>query len=174
MRTFVAILMFMSCVASGSGWFSAASLHAETFIVKDPTYVEGGLVMRKSAHSVNETLDRLETLLKAKDMTVFIRIDHAKAASKVGRALRPTELLIFGNPKTGTPLMQCRQTAAIDLPQKALAWEDEAGQVWLTYNDPRYLAHRHGMEGCGETIRIIVEALSNFVKAAATPSPGGN
>ncbi len=99
-------------------------------------------------------------------MTVFIRIDHAEGASKVGRKLRPTELIIFGNPKVGTPLMQCHQSVAIDLPQKALIWEDEKEQVWLSYNDPRYLAKRHNIKKCDEVLNKIANALSSFAKAA--------
>ena len=99
-------------------------------------------------------------------MTVFIRINHGEGAEKVGKRLRPTELIIFGNPKVGTPLMQCGQSVAIDLPRKALIWEDEAGQVWLSYNDPKYLARRHGIKGCDEVIKKIEDALGNFVKTA--------
>ena len=102
-------------------------------------------------------------------MTVFIRINHAEGAQKVGKDLRPTEVIIFGNPKVGTPLMQCSQSTAIDLPQKALIWEDEKGQVWLSYNDPNYLANRHGISGCSDVIEKIQTALSNFAAAATLP-----
>jgi uncharacterized protein (DUF302 family) len=102
-------------------------------------------------------------------MTVFIRINHAEGAQKVGKKLRPTELVVFGNPKVGTPLMQCSQSVAIDLPQKALIWEDEAGLVWLSYNDPRYLAKRHGITECVNVIKKIEKALSNFAHAATRP-----
>ena len=81
-------------------------------------------------------------------MNVFLRINRTEGARKVDQELRLTEPVIFGNPKVGTPLMQCGQTAAIDLPQKALIWQDENGQVWLTYNDPQYAARRHGIDGC--------------------------
>ena len=91
---------------------------------------EPGLNNLKSPHDVKNTADRLEAVLKEKGMTVFLRINHSKGARKVGEKLRPTELVIFGNPKVGTPLMQCSQTVAIDLPQKALIWQDEGGQVW--------------------------------------------
>src|SRR5271170_3320447 len=104
---------------------------------------EDGLVSVASKYSVKDTLDRLEANLKAKDITVFARIDHAAGAASVAMPLRPTELLIFGNPKAGTPLMQSSQTIGIDLPLKILAWQDAAGQVWLTYNDPGWLARRH-------------------------------
>ena len=130
---------------------------------------DNGLVNVKSAHDVKTTADRLEAVLKEKGMTVFIRINHAEGAKKVGLELRPTELVIFGNPKVGTPLMQCAQSVAIDLPQKALIWEDEAGQVWLAYNDPQYLADRHGITECGEVLQKVANALSNFAKAATKP-----
>ena len=134
-----------------------------------PLYAENGLVSVKSSHDVKTTADRLEKKLKQKGMTVFVRIDHATAAQKVGEELRPTELIIFGNPKVGTPLMQCSQKVAIELPQKALIWEDQNGQVWLSYNDPNYLATRHGIMGCNDILSKIQAALSNFASAAAMP-----
>ena len=131
---------------------------------------ESGLVSVKSAHDVASTADRLENVLNEKGMTVFIRINHAEGARKVDKELRPTEVLIFGNPNVGTPLMQCTQSIAIDLPQKALIGQDEAGEVWLTYNDPYYLAERHGLTECGaETLKKVATALSNFAKAATQP-----
>jgi uncharacterized protein (DUF302 family) len=137
------------------GFFSVASV-----------YAGNGLISIKSSHSVKKTVDRLESVLKEKGMTVFTRLDHTNGAKKVGLELRPTELLIFGNPKVGTPLMQCSQSAAIDLPQKALVSEDQDGQVWLTYNDPDYLAKRHKITGCDEVIKKIEKALRNFSHAA--------
>ena len=130
---------------------------------------DNGLINIKSSHDLKGTAYRLEKALGAKGMTVFIRINHAEGAQKVGKKLRPTELIIFGNPKVGTPLMQCGQSVAIDLPQKALIWEDEEGQVWLSYNDPKYLAKRHGIKRCVEVIKKIDNALSNFAKAATMP-----
>ncbi len=102
-------------------------------------------------------------------MKFIKRINHAQGAQKIGKELRPTELVIFGNPKVGTPLMQCRQSVAIDLPQKALIWQDAQGQVWLSYNDPNYLVERHEITGCGEVINKVGQTLSNFAKAATTP-----
>jgi uncharacterized protein (DUF302 family) len=130
---------------------------------------EPGLISVKSSHDVKNTADRLETVLNEKGMTVFLRVDHAEGARKVGQELRPTELVIFGNPKVGTPLMQCSQTVAIDLPQKALIWQDESGQVWLTYNDPQYLATRHGINGCKAVLGKVQNALKNFAQAATQP-----
>ena len=125
-----------------------------------------GMITLKSSHSVSATADKLESLLKEKGMTVFNRISHSDGAAGVGLALRPTELVIFGNPKVGTPLMQCAQSVAIDLPQKALIWEDEAGQVWLGYNDPMYLKSRHDIGGCEAVLEKIKGALGSFAEAA--------
>lgn len=130
---------------------------------------EDGLVHVKSAHDVKTTADRLEKVLDAKGMTLFNRIDHAAGAKKVGRQLRPTELVIFGNPKVGSPLMACRQTVGIDLPQKALIWQDETGQTWLSYNRPTYLQSRHQVDGCGDVFAKVSKALGNFAKAATRP-----
>jgi uncharacterized protein (DUF302 family) len=130
---------------------------------------ESGLIHLKSSHDVKNTADRLEMVLKEKGMTVFLRINHSEGARKVGKKLRPTELVIFGNPKVGAPLMQCNQTVAIDLPQKALIWQDEKGQVWLTYNDPQHLAKRHEIAGCKAVLDKVRNALKNFAKAATQP-----
>ena len=130
-------------------------------------YATEGMISIKSAHTVAVTADRLEKILGSKGMTVFKRIDHAAGAQKVGKTLRPTELVIFGNPKVGTPLMLCRQSVAIDLPQKALIWQDEAGQVWFSYNDPQYLALRHNIQGCDKVLKKVAGALGNFAKKAS-------
>jgi uncharacterized protein (DUF302 family) len=127
-----------------------------------------GLVAVKSPHSVAVTMDRLEVLVKQRDLTVFARIDHAAGASKIGKTLRPTMLLIFGSPQGGTPFMQCAQTAGIDLPLKVLVWEDASGQVWLGYNDPSYLANRHGVAQC-EVIGNLHKALAGLTDAAVAP-----
>ncbi len=130
---------------------------------------EEGLVSVKSAHTVKTTADRLENALKAKGMTIFARIDHAAGAQGIGQTLRPTELLIFGNPKIGSALMQCNQMVGIDLPMKALLWQDSAGDVWLTYNDSAYLAQRYGLADCADVLKNVAAALSNFAKAATGP-----
>ena len=98
-----------------------------------------GLITHPSPYTVPETLDRLEAILRAKNITVFARIDHSGEATKVGLAMPPTQLIIFGNPKSGTPIMLAAPLSAIDLPLKALAWQDADGKVWLTINDPRSL-----------------------------------
>ena len=126
-----------------------------------------GMISVKSAHSVSATADRLENILGAKGMTVFARIDHAAGAKKAGKTLLPTELIVFGNPKVGTPLMLCSRSIAIDLPQKALIWEDAAGDTWISYNDPEFLRLRHGTEGCDEVFKKVSMALGNFSKKAA-------
>ena len=142
-----------------------------SFVVlfSSPAIAHEGLVSVKSVHSVSITADRLENVLKNKGMTVFARIDHAAGAAKAGKTLRPTELVIFGNPKVGTPLMQCSQSIAIDLPQKALIWEDVNGQVWLSYNDPRYLAKRHNTRGCDKVLEKVAGALGKFANKATSP-----
>jgi uncharacterized protein (DUF302 family) len=104
----------------------------------------------RSSHGPKDTMNRLEAEVKAKGMTVFARIDHAAGAAEVGLPLRPTELLIFGNAKGGTPLMQAEQAIGIDLPLKALVWQDAAGTTWLSYNDPTWIAKRHGLSASTE------------------------
>ena len=116
--------------------FSAAALGAD------------GLVALKSPFSARETMNRHEENAKQRGLTVFARIDHAAGAARIGKTLRPTEVLIFGNPQGGTPFIECAQSVGIDLPLKALVWEDAQGTVWLGYNDPAFLAHRHGAAEC--------------------------
>jgi uncharacterized protein (DUF302 family) len=121
---------------------------------------EDGLITIASNHAVKATIDRLAADLAAKGITIFARIDHAAGAAEVGLPLRPTELLIFGNPKAGTPLMQSRQTIGIDLPLKCLSWQDEAGLVWLSYNDLSWLAQRHGLDA---EVAAAVDALAHML-----------
>jgi uncharacterized protein (DUF302 family) len=104
-----------------------------------------GLIHISSAHSVSETVERLESILGAKNLTIFARVDHSGEAAKVGLNMRPTQLIIFGSPRGGTPVMAAAPTVAIDLPLKALVWEDAEGKVWLSYNDPEYLKRRHNI-----------------------------
>jgi uncharacterized protein (DUF302 family) len=114
-------------------------------------------------------MNRLEAEVKAKGMTVFARIDHAAGAVEAGLSLRPMEVLIFGNAKAGTPLMQSFQTIGIDLPLKALVWQDAAGDTWLSYNDPAWLAQRHGLGGEIEAaVQMMTAALNAVTKAATT------
>ena len=125
-----------------------------------------GMIRIKSNNDVATTINKLEAVLKKKGMTLFKRVDHTAGAKKAGLQLRPTELLIFGNPKVGTPLMLCSQTAALDLPQKALSYEDNNGQVWLTYNDPAYMAKRHNIQGCEAAVKKVTKALAKFARVA--------
>jgi uncharacterized protein (DUF302 family) len=104
-----------------------------------------GLITHPSPYTVPETLDRLEAILHAKNITIFARIDHSGEATKAGLTMPPTQLLIFGNPQGGTPIMLAAPLAAIDLPLKALAWQDTDGKVWLSFNDPHYLQSRYGL-----------------------------
>ena len=120
-----------------------------------------------STHNVKDTGDRLVSILTEKGLNVVARIDHAHGAQSVGEELRPTQLILFGNPKMGTLLMQSQQTIAIDLPQKVLVWEDENAQVWLSYNNPDYLAKRHGISDCGETLSKVSNSLKEITKNAS-------
>jgi uncharacterized protein (DUF302 family) len=128
-----------------------------------------GLITKPSAHSVSVTLDRLEKGLTSKGITVALRWNHGAKAEGADIALRPTEILIFGNPKLGSHLMTSTQAAGIDLPLKALAWEDENGKVWLSYNDPAYLAERHGIEDRAEILAKMSKALAGLTDAATAP-----
>jgi uncharacterized protein (DUF302 family) len=132
-----------------------------------PAFAADGLVALKSPHPSKATMDRLESTLKEKGLTIFARIDHAAGAAKIGKQLRATELLIFGNPQGGTPFMECAQTVGIDLPLKALVWQDESGQVWLGYNDPPYLAARHGVAQCPAAAGLK-KALAGFAQQAVS------
>lgn len=129
---------------------------------------ENGLITITSNHSVKETLDRLEASLRGNGVTVFARIDHAAAAASVDMTLPPTELIIFGQPKAGTPLMQAQQSIGIDLPLKMLAWQDANGKNWLAYNDIAWLAKRHGLgEDLAPAISGIAKALAKLAETAA-------
>jgi uncharacterized protein (DUF302 family) len=130
-----------------------------------------GLTTIRSSYGPKETTDRLEAAIKAKGLTVFARIDHAAGAAEVGLPLRPTELLIFGNAKGGTPLMQAAQTIGIDLPLKALVWQDASGGTWLSYNDPSWLAQRHGLGREVEAPVVAMAAALAAMARAATTSP---
>ena len=125
-----------------------------------------GVTSVKSMHSVAETTQRFEQILAAKGMTLFTVIDHQAGAQKAGLSLRETQVVIFGNPKVGTPLMQCEQQVALDLPQKALIWEDEQGDVWFSYNEPSYLKSRHSIAGCDAVLKKVSGALAKFAQAA--------
>jgi uncharacterized protein (DUF302 family) len=126
-----------------------------------------GLTTLPSSHTARDTMNRLEAAVKATGMTVFARIDHAAGANSVGSSLLPTEVLTFGNANAGTPLMQSIRTIAIDLPLKALVWQDPAGRAWLSYNDPAWLAKRHGLDGTTDAvIAKMTSALEEVARAA--------
>lgn len=127
-----------------------------------------GVVQYESQYSVKETADRFEAIAKKKGLNVFARVDHQANAVGADMELRPTELIIFGNPKVGTPLMQCAQSVAIDLPQKVLVTQDEDEKVWLSYNDPSYLKQRHDIKGCDKVLTKITNVLSALSKAATS------
>ena len=130
-----------------------------------------GLVTLPSNHGPSETMSMLEAVVKTKGMSVLARIDHAAGAAKIGASLRPTEVLIFGNPKGGTPLMQSAQTIGLDLPLRALVWQDASGQTFLSYNDPVWLAKRHAV---GRDVAVSVTTLSvtlDTVARVATSAP---
>lgn len=125
-----------------------------------------GLIAVPSPHDAKTTMNKFESVVKEKGMNIFARIDHAAGAAKIGKTLRPTEVLIFGNPQGGTPLMLCGQIVGIDLPLKALVWQDAAGKVWLGYNDPSWLASRHHIGECGEAVKNMSKALAGFAAPA--------
>ena len=127
---------------------------------------DNGLISKKSHYSVKVTLDRLENALRKKGITIVTRWSHDKGAKNVGIKLRPTELLIFGNPKLGSHFFTSQQTAGIDLPMKALAWKDKSGQVWLTYNDPKYIANRHAINNRAEIVKKMTAALNKLSNVA--------
>jgi uncharacterized protein (DUF302 family) len=127
-----------------------------------------GLTSIRSNFGPKETMDRLEAEIRAQRMTVFARIDHAGGAALVGLKLAPTELIIFGNARGGTPLMQSVQTVGIDLPLKALVWEDAAGKTWLSYNEPSWIAQRHNVRNAEQLVSKMAAALRTISTKAAT------
>ena len=150
--------MRMSCIAVFVLLLSTAAAGAED-----------GLVKKLSAHGVQTTMTSLENLVRNKGLTVFARIDHAAGAAKVDQDLLPTQLLIFGNPAIGTKLMTSARSVAIDLPIKVLIWEEPDGKVWIAYNDPAYLAERHGIEDRDAVLQKMAAAVKGLVSAAASP-----
>jgi uncharacterized protein (DUF302 family) len=128
-----------------------------------------GLTAVRSPYSERETMDRFVRVAGTAGMNIFARIDHAAGAKKVGRALRPTEVLIFGNPKGGTPFLECSQTVGIDLPMKLLVWTDESNQTWIGYNDPAWIGRRHEVESC-PAISKLSQALAKMVEGAIASS----
>jgi uncharacterized protein (DUF302 family) len=126
-----------------------------------------GLTSIRSSFGPKETMDRLQAEIRALGMTVFARIDHAAGAAEVGLTLAPTELIIFGNARGGTPLIQAAQTVGIDLPLKALVWEDASGKTWLSYNEPGWIAQRHSVANAEQVVSKMAAALSAISRKAA-------
>ncbi len=139
-------------------------------LMNTAAFAVDGLIVKSSAYSVAETLDRFEMIIKKKGITVFARINHAQGAEKVGLVMAPTEVIIFGNPKLGSPLMLSERTAAIDLPLKAIVWQDKEGKVWLAYNSPDYIAGRHGIKDKQKVIKKMTGALNKFSNYATKKS----
>jgi uncharacterized protein (DUF302 family) len=137
------------------------------FLMSVPVMAAEGMINVQSDYSVKETVERLENILKEKGMTIFTLVKHSEGAANIGIEMTETELIIFGNPKVGSPLIKCQQTVAIDLPQKALIWTDKQGKVWTSYNDPRYLEKRHNISGCEEILVKIEKALSGIINTAS-------
>ncbi len=130
----------------------------------------GGIVRFKSPFTVEETIARFREEVGKRPLNIIAEVNHQANAESVNLELRPTFLFIFGNPRVGTPLMQCNQTTGIDLPQKALIWEDENGEVWLGYNSPKFLNKRHRLRGCAdEALETVGNALRGLAEATVTP-----
>ncbi len=127
-----------------------------------------GMIDVKSQFDAKTTADRFEKILHEKGMTIFNRIKHSENAAKIGIQLRETEVIIFGNPKAGSPLMKCQQSIALDLPLKALIWKDNSNQVWISYNDIVYLKNRHNVQGCEKVILKVGKILANIAKSASS------
>ncbi len=127
-----------------------------------------GIITLTSANSVDMTIDRMEAAIKAKGLRVFARVDHQQNAKDMGLTMRPNTLLIFGSPKIGSPLMNENPTMGLDLPVKALAWQDEDGNVFLSYNDPAYLKDRHGIEKATMPLEKMTKALTGLTAHATT------
>ncbi len=164
----VVVLCFLVAGAGGAMATARLQTDAATPVAAGPSEA-AGLVVTESPRSVAETLDRLEAMLEDGGLKVVARVDHAANAEAAGKELRPTQLLIFGNPMLGTELMQAAPTAGIDLPQKFLAWEAEDGTVFLAYNDPAYLAERHGIAGQDDVLQQVSDALAKLAQGATAP-----
>ena len=161
-----ALALTMASCASVENILNSPSDTPSVTTTMTATNAEKGLITMQSHHSVQETADKLAAIIESKGMKVFARVDHQKNAQGVDLTLRPTQVIMFGNPKAGTPLMNCEQSVAIDLPQKILISEDADKKVWLSYNDPQYLKTRHNIKGCDTVIDNISKALNGVSTAA--------
>lgn len=151
-----------------AGLLAALFLAAVSLAPSPARAADDGMIVKTSDFDVTKTLDRLGIALERAGITVFARIDHAKGAKKVGLDLAPTALIIFGNPKLGTPLMQSNQRIGLDLPLKALAWQEADGSVKLGYTDPAWLAKRHGIADRDPVFQKMTGALNKFTDMAVT------
>lgn len=144
-------------------------LMSALFMISTSVLAADGLISIKSPYSAQQTMIKLENAVKAKGLKIFIKVDHTAGAKSVGQTLRPTSVLIFGNPKGGTPFMRCAQTIGIDMPLKALVWKDKNSQVWLSYNDPAYIGKRHHAENCPaiEKISNVLDQIGHTVTSRA-------
>ena len=140
------------------------------FLLSVSVFGVEGMTTIESDYSVNETADRFIKVIEKKGLTLFTRINHQNNAQNAGLTLRATEVIIFGNPKIGTPLMHCAQSVAIDLPQKVLIHKDENNKVFVSYNNPEYIKSRHDIEGCDQIINKISNVLAKLTQAAAQDS----
>ena len=132
-------------------------------------HADAQMITKPSGNDVKTTMDRLQAAVNKAGATVFARVDHAGGAAKVDMELQPMEVLIFGNPKLGTPLMQATPEMAIDLPMKVIAWEDDSGQTWIAYTDPGYLKARHGVEGKDKVFETMTGALGKITDVVIQP-----
>jgi uncharacterized protein (DUF302 family) len=151
------------------GLASIGSLLGACASMAPPANPQGvqGMVAVKSVHSAKVTMDKFEEAVKAASMNVFARVDHAAGAQRIGKTLRSTEVLVWGSPPGGTPMLECAQTVGIDLPQKALVWQDAKGDVYLGWNDPAYLVNvRHNTPGCEAVSANVGKAIAGFAKKA--------
>lgn len=139
-----------------------------SFFISGYGNATNSLTSIESEFSSVETANRFVAILESKGLTLFARIDHQRNAESVNLKLRETEVIIFGNPKIGTLLMQCSQEVAIDLPQKVLIWTDNENKVWVSYNNPEYIKERHGLKGCDKVINKVSSVLKLLTSAAAS------
>ena len=137
------------------------------FFLTTSTFAASGVIDVASNHGVEETVERLQRILNDKGMTIFEVVDHSGGAKNAGVELRQTIMILFGNPGVGSPLMKCRQSVGIDLPRKALVWEDDSGKTWISYNNPKYLQKRHKISGCEDVLTKMEKALAGITGAAA-------
>jgi uncharacterized protein (DUF302 family) len=161
-----AVAGLAAAAAPGSFALIKAAWGAEERTMHSSGLADDGLVTLPSSHGASKTVERLKALLDQKKIRVFAHIDHAAEAEKVGLSLRPTQVLIFGNPRAGTPPMQSRQTIGLDLPLRVLVWEDGAGNVWLTYRRPEFLAQRHHVADRDEAVKALDTGLAALARAA--------